>query len=661
MNVIDEIKYIESLPENDISAILNETDISKMEKWFSDALDKFITTKIITLKPSEWAEQKRILPDGLNRIPGRYSFRVNPYMVEPLNRLHPSDSTEYIDFMKGAQVTYTVGFLENAMGWIIDENPGPTLFITGDRETAEKNMELRIDRMIQEAGIGHKIFSQVQKKHNKKTGDTKSRKEFPGGFIIAIGPNTGSKLRNDSIMFLLMDEIDAAETELKNEGSWMSAAEKRTNSFEGIRKIVSGSTPLLSDMSRIWKRFQLGTQEYYNVACKKCKKIAPLGFFETEKDDGKFYMKWDKFEDGNIDLSTVRMICPHCGTAHKNPDKDFMYDPKNGAKWIATAIPKEPNRRSYHLSSLYAPIGFQSWESVAKEWQSCQGDVQAMQVFYNTVLGLPFENRINAIPHEKIMIRRSDYTSGNLPPIFKPSIYTIGVDVQGDRIEAQLMGFGRYKNKDGKIASKVSASITYEVLAGNPVDVNDKSWRNLADLIEATIDRKQISVSCIDSGYYTDTVNEFCSQYSANVYPIMGSGSFMRKGQVFQKYDLKNFPIQRVDFNTDYFKQEIYSYIQKSISDDGIVPHGYCFYPDDYPESFYKGLTSEYRSKEVDKKTGYSRWIWKTRSKGRRNEQLDTTVYAWGGLYVFAYDVCQSVGLETIDWDLFWNWCDEMI
>jgi len=646
---------LENLPENDTSVILTASDKKEMASWMQSKIENLIPDKIVTALPSEWAERKRVLPEGLNRLPGAYSWTVNPYMRVPLDCLHPHNPTEIIDFMKGAQITYTVGFLENAIGWIIDENPGPTLFVSGDQATAEKNMELRIDRMIQEAGIAHKIFSQVQKKHNKKSGDTKSRKEFPGGFLIGIGPNSGAKLRNDSIQFLLMDEIDAAKTELKNEGSWMSSAEKRTNSFEGVRKIVSGSTLLMKDSSRIYKRFLLGSQEYYNVPCKGCKKLFVLNFFPD--DNGKGGLRYDREDNGKLIQSSVRVHCPHCDTAHKNDDKSWLFAEKNGAKWIPTAEPMQPNRRSFHLNSLYAPIGFQSWESIASEWLSAQGNSELLQVFYNTVLGLPFENRVNAPSYEKIMIRKSGYVIGEIPPNFTPSIYVGGADVQGDRIEAHIIGFGRIE-QNGRMVGKISASITYEPIPGDTSDISSKAWRQLEDVLSMTINGKPIQSFCVDAGYHTDTVYEFCSRYQSGIYPVMGSSRISDKKSIFQKFAVKNYPIERVDVNTDYLKGEIYNNLIKTIQEDGKVPHGYMYFPDNYPESFYRGLASEYRQKETDR-NGFTKYVWKKISSGRRNEELDTTVYAWAALYIFAFEVCKDAGLESIDWDFFWDWCDE--
>jgi len=656
---------IQNLPENDTSLIVLPENLDSMSEWLDSRIDILIPDKIIVDLPSKWNEQKRVLPEGINRLPGAYSYSVNPYMKTIVDCLHPNDPTEIIDLMKGAQITWTTGCLVAAIGWNIDECPGPIMYITGSERTAKKNMETKIDRMIQEAGIGHKIFAQVEKKANKRSGDTSVMKEFPGGSLIASGPNSGANLRDESVQYLYIDEADAAETELVD-GNYIDVAFNRTNSFEGVRKVLCGSTPLLKENSRIYPRFLKGTQEYYNVPCKKCNKLFVLDFFPDE--NGRGGLRFDKKEDGKLDEKSVRYHCPHCDHQHKNEDKVYLLSELRGAKWIATAEPETENRRSFHLNSLYAPLGFESWETIAKKWNSAQGDMNALKSFYNTTLGLPWENRTNAPTYEKIMIRRSGYTTGQTPPNFKPLIYVGGADVQGDRIEAHVIGFGRIQNADGSTVGKIAASIVYEqydqVGHQDTSDISFKPWRELDDLIGMTIGGKPIMSFCIDAGYRTDTVYEFCSGFQSGVYPVMGSNGSVKKSEIFRKTQVKQYGIDRIDVNTDYFKQEIYNNSQKTIyeteSDGKIIqkiPHGYFYFPDDYPEDFYKGLFSEYRTEDTDKH-GYKKWVWKKLSTARRNEELDTTVYAYLALYIHARAVFEESGRDQIDWNEYWEYLE---
>jgi hypothetical protein len=38
--------------------------------------------------------------------------------------------------------------------------------------------------------------------------------------------------------------------------------------------------------------------------------------------------------------------------------------------WRPTATPADPLTIGFHLSSLYSPVGWLSWERIAREWDS---------------------------------------------------------------------------------------------------------------------------------------------------------------------------------------------------------------------------------------------------------------------------------------------------
>ena len=165
---------------------IDNFELDKADKIHLAPIDGFfdiIDSRIIKKLPSAWAEEKRILPAGLTPLPGPFRWDVVPYLKEIIDCFSPSSGINKIAIMKGAQLGFSVGILENLIGWIIDCQPGPTMFVSADKELAEATTELRIDRMIQTAGIADKIFSQTEKKHGKKTGDSKGKKEFPGGFL----------------------------------------------------------------------------------------------------------------------------------------------------------------------------------------------------------------------------------------------------------------------------------------------------------------------------------------------------------------------------------------------------------------------------------------------------------------------------------------------
>ena len=54
-------------------------------EWAASAIESGVTETFVHVKPSEWAEQKRIIPKQLSVQPGPYSFDSTPYLREILD------------------------------------------------------------------------------------------------------------------------------------------------------------------------------------------------------------------------------------------------------------------------------------------------------------------------------------------------------------------------------------------------------------------------------------------------------------------------------------------------------------------------------------------------------------------------------------------------
>jgi phage terminase large subunit GpA-like protein len=591
-----------------------------------------IPHEVTRLDPSIWAEKKRIMPQGLTSLPGPFRWLTTPYLREIIDLFSPSSGTQKVAIMKGAQLGFSVGILENLIGWIIDEEPGPTMFVTADKELAESVVETRVDRMIESAGIQHKIFAQVEKAHGRKTGDTKSKKEFPGGFLLPVGPNVAGKLRSYSIKTVLFDEVDGFPQEVGKEGDPLTLAERRTDAFSRNRKLLYISTPTVRGESRIEPLYLKGDQSKFLVPCKACGREQELTFDR---------LKFEVDDQGRLVWDSVGFECEGCKATWKNDDKAWFL---SRGRWQPTAKPIEPGFRSFHLNSLYSPLGFRPWESIAQEWIQCKSDPLKLRAFVNTVLGETWEERGEAPPYERIMLRREDYLTGRLPSAAKPLLLTLGADVQADRIECELVAWGE---------GKESWSVGYYVLDGDTNDLQGRAWLGLQDILMKDHAGLPISMALVDAGFRTTTVYQFCEQFSGGVLPCMGESSQAWGRRAFAVRDVPGYSCQRVDIQTGIMKSEIYGYLQREAPADGhSFPSGYCHFPVEYGEKHFKQLTAEQRVKETTRSGGI-RWVWKQTRE--RNEQLDARVYALAGLYVVASLVREMDPDEPISWEQFWE------
>ena len=74
-----------------------------MKEQFEELFDRIITGEIL-LKPSEWSEKNVILTSDVTSLPGRFSYKVTPYMKEIVDTFYPYHPAKIIALMAGAQL-----------------------------------------------------------------------------------------------------------------------------------------------------------------------------------------------------------------------------------------------------------------------------------------------------------------------------------------------------------------------------------------------------------------------------------------------------------------------------------------------------------------------------------------------------------------------------
>ncbi len=576
-------------------------------------------------------------------------------MREIVDCLSESSPVREVAVMKGTQISFTVGTIENWIGYTIDSSPGPMLYVTGDATLAETQMELRIDAMINHAGLTHKIAAQHKRKTQRKTGDIKTRKEFPGGFLIAAGPNSGAKLRAMSFQKMCVDEVDAFSDSTKQEGDPIYLIRRRGDAYSEMLKILWGSAPLLEHNSKILPLFHEGDQRRYFVPCKKCKhmqylKWKQLKFDHTE--DDRLVCKLNK--DGEITSSSVRYECEKCGKYWKNSDKDWFL-PRG--EWRPTAKPRRPGMRSYHIPGLYSPVGFRSWENAVVEFLQIKSEgfpKLKFQNFINTFLGEPFRDEGIKPRIEAVITRERCYHLDTLPDNARILFLTLGADIQANRIECEVVAWGR---------DKESWSINYHVIHGDTSTISDSCYDALEKIINAKHCGMDIQFAGIDAGYLPDIVNAFCERFDSGVLPVMGFDT-LNKGKDYIKVSASSGPnIARIDINTDLLKQEIYQYLNKGEYESGALPKGYCHFPIEYTREHFNRLTAESRIMEVSA-SGQKKYKWDAGQ--RRNEQLDCRVYALAMVYAYRQYVDDYLRSKNqiekdyrISWGDFWDYLDQ--
>ena len=512
----------------------------------------------INILPSEWNEQNRILTRDFSAKPGRLSFNNSPFWKEIIDNLAPTNPTREVVVMKGNQLGFTQIVLEGFLGYTIDKFPQPVLYVSADRDLAQENMASRIDAMISTAGLSDKIKPSIVKKKRNKTGDTKNRKEFYGGFISALGAKNANKLRQVGFSVVLADEVDTYSKDLQGQGSTISLIRRRTDAFSKIRKILWGSTPLIKGASNIEDLFHEGDQRYYYVPCPICGKMQKLVW-----GDGKGAgIRFERDGGGRLVLDSVHYQCEN-GCKIKETQK---YNMLLKGKWIAEGKASREGTKSYHISALYS--NFLQWSDIINEWIDCGEDKNKLRVFYNNVLAQTWAEEVKTIKYQKVMQNIRNYKPGIVPNKMaiedgngRIVLITAAVDVNGI-----------YEKPDGWFAFEVKGHCengqTYSIMKAEingTIEPMGGAWLALKYILEQPIKSDdgltyKIDLTGVDVGFKPESGYWFAN-FCDRVIPLVGRNTPSKNDNIFQKRKVPKGVRWAID--TIYYKNLVVDYVKK--------------------------------------------------------------------------------------------------
>ncbi len=605
---------------------LIEKEHRKVEtQWLIKQIDT-LTYERLTLKVSDLAEQRRILPKG-TPFPGAWSNEKTPYLVEFMDDISESSPIEISVCMKGHQLGYTVA-IENGIMYIIIHAPGPILYTTATDPLGKEWSETRFDQMVEQSGIQNMIFSQTIKKGSKKTGDKTLLKEFPGGRIKIAGYGSTAAFRSSSFRYFFGDEIDEASADLKKQGNALEQAEGRTSAYKTKRKIILFSTPVEQDESNVYRAYLLGDQRKYFVPCPYCGHMQELEFKHLE-------YKRDK--NGILDIDSVKYKCQgNCDKSFYNYHKTEMYS-SGRCEWRPTAKAKRANYRSRHMSCLYSPPGMITWADVVQKHIDAieSNDPGKLKAFETLYLGWPYQEKGEAPDIRKVIAHRSNYQSKTVPD--GVLFLTLGGDVHGDNIMIEICGHGRkYK----------TWSIDFIIIKGDTKAATKGAW---PEFRERFMDSQFVyhgkngsyapQMAFIDSNYRTDTVVEFCETLPG-LFPIVGQDKFSNPQKKFQINQLPGSNLMSVRIATNYHKDIVYNSLRTESMPGNDTPTGYPAFPYDYDDKYFKMLNAEYkRGKRKGNKVEFSYYC----PLGKPNHALDCRVYNIAAREVLYYQTMEMM------------------
>ena len=573
------------------------------------------------LTVSEWADRYRMLSSRAAAEPGRYRTRRTPYMKEIMDALSPGHPAQRVVFMKAAQVGATEAG-SCFLGFIIHQAPGPALAVQPTVELAKRNSRQRIDPLIEESPA---LRDKVKPARSRDAGNTMLSKEFAGGILIMTGANSAVGLRSTPARYIFLDEVDAYPASVDEEGDPVSLAEARSLTFAHRRKVFLASTPTIRGLSRIEREYEASDQRRYFVACPHC---AASQWLKFER------LRWEKGKP-----ETATYVCEACDAAIAEHAKTAMLE---AGEWRATATSADPSTIGFHLSALYSPVGWLSWERIARAWEAAQGSDEAIRAFRNTILGETWVETGEAPDWRRLYDRRESWPSGTVP---KGGLFlTAGADVQKDRIEVDVWAWGR---------GLESWLVDHVVIDGGPE--HQESWDQLSALLgrvwpHACGAHVAIARLAIDTGYEAPAVYAWARRQGfSQVAPIKGVEGFNRaspvSGPTFVDATEGGKRIRRgarlwtVAVST--FKAETYRFLRldrptaDELAGGASFPPGTVHLPDWVDDEWLKQFVAE-QLVTVKTKRGFARLEWQKLRE--RNEALDCRVYARAAAWIAGAD-----------------------
>jgi phage terminase large subunit GpA-like protein len=376
-----------------------------------------------------WAESNLKLSERITNKPGSYLTQRTPYVREVLE-CFADDRVRRLALVWGAQTSKTTAIIVG-MAYKLDVNPAPCLWVMPSTHLARSFSETRWMPLIDQ--------NPTLARHKQADPDKYRLLEqhFDRMSVWFTGSNSPASLSSRSIAALCMDELDKFPAKGGKESAPLQLAEARVATYPQ-HIIVTTSTPTYED-GAIWTEWLKGDQRKYFVPCLGCGEAWSL---EWE------HIKWDetaKQEEGwNMErvAATARCVCPACGHAHEEADKQEMLE---RGEWRPTDFAAEPGRRSYHLSSLYAP--WRKWADLAVKFLQDREAPGGLQDFYNRELAIPWKvegSRITTAMIRERIDASPKYLLGQ-PPSDGVLARLMAVDVQ----QTELWWLVRQLHEDG--------------------------------------------------------------------------------------------------------------------------------------------------------------------------------------------------------------------
>ena len=455
------------------------------------------------------------------------------------------------------------------LGWHMEEYPAQVMFVQPTRDSMRRFMTEKLWPMV--AGN-----PQIRSKIDPKIVNTLAPTviNYSDGMVFTAWSGSNAMMRSATAEVVVADEVDLYKP-TADYANALDMLTQRGEAYGDAYRLIVASTPVDESESIIEAEYDAGTAFVWLVPCPHCS-------LEHE-------IEWEN-------VVKLRLYCPGCGAEIDERQRLAIIEAGYWKSKDDTKDPDGPNR-SFHLSQLYSQ--FQTLEATAKRLNE---DGSNLRSFTTQVLAKAYSSTVKkerAVDYVDLLFRDSTET-------VPPTAVTIAVDVQKDRLEAQVMHWWG-------LLPRVHQ---HRIFSGASWDMN---WLNLSGYLRM----HDPDIVFIDRGYKTVEVRTAVESYLSDfirygiVRLIRGSQNpdYVRHADLVHKRETSARP----------YDLELDTNVAKEMLHEMIVSQGITFNVSQVPDDFAAQITCEELRMVMRGMKEVPRWI--KRHSRAKNEALDCAVY----------------------------------
>ncbi|MCD8329456.1 MAG: phage terminase large subunit family protein, partial [Lachnospiraceae bacterium] len=537
---------------------------------------------------SEWAEKYRVLDSKSSAFPGPWRNDKTPYLTGIMDEFLNYE-TEEIIFSKPSQIGGTE-ILQNLLGYIVQQDPAPTMVVYPTDTLAESVSANRLKPMFR--------ASPTLKARFRETESSKLELQFEGMYLSLVGSNSPSSLASKPIRFLFMDEVDKYPGASKKEADPIALARERTKTFHN-RKIYMTSTPTLRT-GHITKALEdADCVRHYFVPCPHCGK-----YIDRKCSQGNFPNDEGMSYSDRAECAVY--ICQECGCVITDQHKPQML--RYGEWRNVQEKTQFAKKVGFWINTLYSP--FVRFSEVVKEFLMSKDDPDKLQNFVNSWLAEPWEDTKLKTTADLVLERQTELQPMVVPEWAK--LLTAGVDVQENCLYWTIRAWGNF--------------ITSQNIAhGQAFD-----WAELERVMNLQYPQQGesttmvVQLALVDSGNNADEVYDFCASNSDWALPCKGASNPMMshyKLSKVNKTDSRAYGMNLVLVDGGKYKDMIAGRMKRENGSGIWMVYADC------DREYAEQVTAEHKV-NVRSANGRVTQAWKPKASHADNHYLDCEVYA---------------------------------